>query len=143
MPDVILPCLDEAAALRWVLSLMPRGHQAIVADNGSTDGSASIARDHGATVVDAVPRGLGGSAHARHGNADLVGRPRRVVGVLRHDSDPVRAAGGGRRAESKVTGTMRVVRDISGCWPDDEGPAAGRGHGRRAGEGAALSTVHP
>jgi glycosyltransferase involved in cell wall biosynthesis len=64
MPDVILPCLDEAAALPWVLSRMPHGYRAIVADNGSTDGSAAIARDHGATVVDASPRGFGAAAHA-------------------------------------------------------------------------------
>ena len=64
MPDVILPCLDEAAALPWVLSRMPLGYRAIVADNGSTDGSASVARDHGATVVDASPRGFGAAAHA-------------------------------------------------------------------------------
>jgi len=64
MPDVILPCLDEAAALPWVLSRMPYGYRAIVADNGSTDGSAAVARDHGATVVDASPRGFGAAAHA-------------------------------------------------------------------------------
>jgi glycosyltransferase involved in cell wall biosynthesis len=62
--DVILPCLDEAAALPWVLSRLPAGYRAIVADNGSTDGSAMIARAHGARVVDARPRGFGAAAHA-------------------------------------------------------------------------------
>ena len=37
--DVVLPCLDEEAALRWVLSRMPAGYRPIVVDNGSTDGS--------------------------------------------------------------------------------------------------------
>ncbi len=64
MIDVILPCLDEAAALPWVLSRLPAGYRAIVADNGSTDGSAAIARSYGATVVDARPRGFGAAAHA-------------------------------------------------------------------------------
>ncbi len=38
--DVVLPCLDEAAALPWVLERMPYGYRAIVVDNGSTDRSA-------------------------------------------------------------------------------------------------------
>jgi glycosyltransferase involved in cell wall biosynthesis len=62
--DVILPCLDEAAALPWVLTRLPVGYRAIVADNGSTDGSPAIASMHGATVVDARPRGFGVAAHA-------------------------------------------------------------------------------
>lgn len=62
--DVILPCLDEAAALPWVLARMPDGFRAIVVDNGSTDGSAEIARLAGATVVHAAPRGYGAACHA-------------------------------------------------------------------------------
>jgi glycosyltransferase involved in cell wall biosynthesis len=42
--DVVLPCLNEAAALPWVLSRLPEGYRAIVVDNGSTDASAEIAR---------------------------------------------------------------------------------------------------
>ena len=49
--DVVLPCLNEAAALPWVLSRLPEGVRAIVVDNGSTDGSADVARAHGALVV--------------------------------------------------------------------------------------------
>ena len=64
MPDVVLPCLDEAGALPWVLSRMPAGCRAVVADNGSTDGSAEVARAHGAVVVDAAPRGFGAACHA-------------------------------------------------------------------------------
>ena len=33
--DVVLPCLNEAGALPWVLSRMPNGFRPIVADNGS------------------------------------------------------------------------------------------------------------
>jgi dTDP-L-rhamnose 4-epimerase len=62
--DVVLPCLDEAASLPWVLSRLPAGYRGIVADNGSTDGSAEVAVAHGATVVRVVQRGFGAAAHA-------------------------------------------------------------------------------
>ena len=63
MPDVVLPCLDEAAALPWVLTRMPDGYRPIVADNGSRDGSVEIAERHGARVVHARPRGFGAACH--------------------------------------------------------------------------------
>src|SRR5690606_22108779 len=47
-----------------VLGRMPEGHRAIVADNGSTDGSAAIARDLGATVVLEPRRGFGAACFA-------------------------------------------------------------------------------
>ena len=74
MPDVVLPCLDEAAALPWVLSRVPDGYRAIVADNGSTDGSPQIAADLGATVVHVPQRGFGAAAHAglQAAGADVV-----------------------------------------------------------------------
>jgi len=62
--DVILPCLDEAEALPWVLARMPSWAHPIVADNGSTDGSPEIARSWGATVVDVSVRGYGSACHA-------------------------------------------------------------------------------
>ena len=64
MPDVVLPCLDEAGALPWVLGRLPDGYRAVVADNGSTDGSPEVARAHGATVVPASPKGFGAACHA-------------------------------------------------------------------------------
>ncbi|GAC1444366.1 MAG: glycosyltransferase family 2 protein [Mycobacteriales bacterium] len=64
MPAVVLPCLDEAAALPEVLAGLPVGYTAIVADNGSTDGSADVAREWGAIVVTASPRGFGAACHA-------------------------------------------------------------------------------
>ncbi|ROQ38572.1 glycosyl transferase family 2 [Frondihabitans sp. PhB188] len=62
--DVILPCLDEEAALPWVLSRLPEGYRAIVVDNGSTDRSAAVAQELGATVVHEPRRGFGAAAHA-------------------------------------------------------------------------------
>jgi glycosyltransferase involved in cell wall biosynthesis len=63
MIDVILPCLNEASALPWVLSRMPAGYRPIVADNGSTDGSAAIAAGLGAHVVSVAQRGFGAACH--------------------------------------------------------------------------------
>jgi len=57
--DIILPVLDEREALPWVLGRLPAGARAIVVDNGSTDGSADLARDLGALVVHEPRRGFG------------------------------------------------------------------------------------
>jgi len=62
--DVVLPCLDEAGALPYVLGRMPDGYRAIVVDNGSTDDSARIAADLGAVVVTERRRGFGAACHA-------------------------------------------------------------------------------
>jgi glycosyltransferase involved in cell wall biosynthesis len=62
--EVILPCLDEAAALPWVLDRLPAGYQVLVVDNGSTDGSAEIARARGARTLPVDQRGYGSACHA-------------------------------------------------------------------------------
>ena len=64
MIDIVLPCLDEAAALPLVLNDLPDGTRALVVDNGSTDGSPEIARSLGAQVVLAAQRGYGAACHA-------------------------------------------------------------------------------
>src|SRR5580698_5693251 len=119
--DVVLPCLNEAGALPWVLSRMPLGYRPIVADNGSTDDSAAIAAGFGARVVDAdasfdpgdLPavadpvragqadlmlgrRAVQGKGawplHARIGNRVLAAELRRRIGVPVRDLGPMRAA---------------------------------------------------
>jgi glycosyltransferase involved in cell wall biosynthesis len=118
VPDVVLPCLDEADALPWVLSRMPAGYRAIVADNESTDGSADVARAHGATVVQASPKGFGAACHAgllaadsaddlicfmdADGSFDPAELPRVVAPVLAGEADLVL----GRR-----------VPTARGAWP--------------------------
>ncbi|WP_314507959.1 glycosyltransferase family 2 protein [uncultured Microbacterium sp.] len=62
--DLVLPCLNEAKALPWVLSRVPRGYRAIVVDNGSVDGSAEVARAAGATVIAEHARGFGAAVAA-------------------------------------------------------------------------------
>ena len=64
MIDVVLPTLDEAEALRWVLPRFPDGYRPIVVDNGSTDGSAAVAAELGATVVTEPRRGFGSACFA-------------------------------------------------------------------------------
>jgi glycosyltransferase involved in cell wall biosynthesis len=72
--DVVLPCLNEAGALPYVLGRMPDGYRAIVADNGSTDGSGEIAAGLGATVVREPMPGFGAACWAglRAAEADVV-----------------------------------------------------------------------
>jgi glycosyltransferase involved in cell wall biosynthesis len=62
--DVILPVLDERAALPQVLASIPAGYRAIVVDNGSTDGSGPLARSLGALVVTEMQRGFGAACFA-------------------------------------------------------------------------------
>ena len=114
--DVVLPCLNEAAALPWVLSRLPDGVRAIVVDNGSTDDSAEVARAHGALVVTETRRGFGSAAHAglRAASAPIVAfcdadasmDPRDLPRVL----DPLRAG-----TADLVLG--RRIPTSRGAWP--------------------------
>ena len=72
--DVVLPVLNEAEALPWVLGRMPAGYRALVVDNGSTDGSAEVARRHGARVVTEPQPGFGAACFAglTHAESDLI-----------------------------------------------------------------------
>ena len=62
--DVILPVLDEAEALPWVLERMPQGYRPLVVDNGSSDDSREIATRLGARVVHEPRRGFGAACYA-------------------------------------------------------------------------------
>lgn len=64
MPDVVLPVLNEVLAIPWVLSRMPQGFHPIVIDNGSDDGSGSIAASFGARVIREPDRGFGAACWA-------------------------------------------------------------------------------
>jgi hypothetical protein len=79
-----MPCLDEAETLatcitkaRGFLDRAGIDGEILIADNGSTDGSQQIARDHGARVVDIPQRGYGaaliGGIHAARGRYVIMG----------------------------------------------------------------------
>jgi glycosyltransferase involved in cell wall biosynthesis len=114
--DVVLPCLNEAGALPYVLGRMPGGYRAIVADNGSTDGSGEIAAGLGATVVREPMPGFGAACWAglRAAEADVVCfmdcdaslDPRELVEVVAPLDDGT---------ADLVLGTRRPVS--RGAWP--------------------------
>jgi glycosyltransferase involved in cell wall biosynthesis len=61
---VVLPALDEAAALPSALASFPAGVDLVVVDNGSTDGTAAVAAALGARVVHEPRRGFGAACWA-------------------------------------------------------------------------------
>ncbi len=64
--SIVLPCLNEATTLRrCITTIRETCHQStiayeiIIADNGSNDGSAAIAKEEGCTVIHVTQRGYG------------------------------------------------------------------------------------
>ncbi|MEO3807613.1 glycosyltransferase family 2 protein [Sphaerisporangium sp. B11E5] len=114
--DVVLPCLNEADALAWVLERVPDGYRAIVVDNGSTDGSAAVAARLGATVVGEPRRGFGAACHA-----GLLAARGDVVCFMDADAslDPrqlPRVAGPVLDGRADLVLGRRVVKE-AGAWP--------------------------
>jgi glycosyltransferase involved in cell wall biosynthesis len=67
----VIPCLNEALCLQGVLDdchvggeLLEIPYEVIVADNGSSDGSQSIAIDHGAKLINVPTKGYGAALKA-------------------------------------------------------------------------------
>ena len=142
---VVLPALDEAAALPAALAGFPAGVDLLVVDNGSTDATAAVAAAAGARVVAEPRRGFGAacwagvqaSPHARvvvfadadgsFDGADLAA----VAGpVLRAEADLVvgsRLAGGRPRAMSALAAAENrllglACRRLFGVPLSDLGP---------------------
>lgn len=62
---VIIPALNEAPSIERVLQSIPRWvDEVVVADNGSSDGTGSVAASHGARVVREDERGYGAACLA-------------------------------------------------------------------------------
>ncbi len=61
---VVIPCMNEAGSLPGVLARVPSGYRVIVVDNNSTDDTAAVAVQQGATVVRETVPGYGSAVHA-------------------------------------------------------------------------------
>jgi glycosyltransferase involved in cell wall biosynthesis len=115
--DVLLPCLDEAEALPWILGRMPAGFRPLVIDNGSRDGSAELAAGLGATVVHAERRGYGAACHA-----GLIAATAPLVAVMDADASldpeqlPEVVAPLVRGEAELVVGVRRLTHRRSQAW---------------------------
>lgn len=132
--SVVIPVLDEAAALPSLLASLPDEVEVVVADGGSSDGSAEVAAAAGAVVVEA-PRGRAAQQNAGAAAASgdvlvfLHADSRLPAGfadsLARAQADP-RVAGGnfalrfdGDDAFSRVLGWWYAVQRMLGVWYGD------------------------
>jgi hypothetical protein len=126
MPDVtvVLPCLNEAASLPGVLAAVPDGYRALVVDNNSTDGTADVARRHGAEVVDEKRPGYGSAVHA-----GVMAATTPIVAVIDADGSldarelPALVDELGRGADMAI-GRRRAVNGLRWPWHARLGTAA-------------------
>jgi glycosyltransferase involved in cell wall biosynthesis len=125
MPDVtvVLPCLNEAASLPGVLAAMPDGYQALVVDNNSTDGTADVARRHGAQVVAERRPGYGSAVHA-----GVVAATTPIVAVIDADGSldarELPALVAQLEGADMVIGRRRAVNGLRWPWHARLGTAA-------------------
>ena len=127
MPDcpvtVVLPCLNEAASLPGVLAAMPDGYRPLVVDNNSTDGTAEVARRHGAQVVSEPRPGYGSAVHA-----GIVAATTPIVAVIDADGslDPgdLPALVGDLDGADMAIGRRRAVKGLRWPWHARLGTAA-------------------
>jgi glycosyltransferase involved in cell wall biosynthesis len=115
MASVVLPVLNEAEAIPWVLERMPPGFVPIVVDNGSSDGSGELAAELGAAVVLERRPGFGAACWA-----GLLASPNGIVcfmdcdgsldpGYLPHLVEPIESG-----AADLVLGARQA---LPGAWP--------------------------
>ena len=142
MIDVVLPALNEAAAIPGVVDSLPEGYRAIVVDNNSTDRTAAVARECGATVVSEPQPGFGAACFTGlmaatsevvcfmdcDGSLDGVDLPRVVAPILAGSADLVLGARVARRGAWPIHARIanRVlahqVRRRTGLHLGDLGP---------------------
>ncbi|WP_328351073.1 glycosyltransferase family 2 protein [Mycobacterium sp. NBC_00419] len=121
---VVLPCLNEAESLPAVLAAIPAGYRALVVDNNSTDGTAEVAKVHGAEVISEARAGYGSAVHA-----GVVAAETPLVAVLDGDgslnpADLPRLVAELARGADMVTGRRRPLRGLKWPWHARLGTAA-------------------
>ena len=121
---VVLPCLNEADSLPGVLAALPAGYTALVVDNNSTDGTAEVARGHGAQVVAEATPGYGAAVHA-----GVVAATTPIVAVLDADGslDPAELPAlvdDVERGADLALGRRRAVPGLRWPWHARLGTAA-------------------
>ncbi len=111
---VVIPCLDEAGALPGVLAAVPPGYRVLVVDNGSRDGTADVARLHGAAVVTEPRRGYGAAVQA-----GVAAAPEGIVGFLDGDGsmDPADLPGLVDALDDADLVVGRRIAVEPGVWP--------------------------
>ena len=127
---LIIPALNEAEAIGELLRPIPRAlfAQIIVVDNGSADGTATVAREAGAEVVSEPRRGYGraclaGIAALRPGtsavvfmDADLSDDPMDLTRLVRRfENDALDLAIGSRVLGSSEPGSLTPLQRF-GNW---------------------------
>lgn len=142
MADVILPVLNEAGALPGVLSALPLGYHPLVVDNGSDDGSGTVAAELGACVIEETQRGFGAACFAGlvaatsdivcfmdcDGSLDGADLPSVAAPIARGDADLVMGVRRAERGAFPVHARManrwlaREVRRRTGVSVRDLGP---------------------
>lgn len=133
--NVIIPVFNESGSIGFVLNDIPKGiaDEVIVVNNGSTDNTAEIARQHGATVLLEEKKGYGsaclkGMEYIRNKPVEM--QPRIVVfidgdysdypkqmsalvkPILEQDIDMVI----GSRAKGKRQSGSMAIQQVFGNW---------------------------
>ena len=86
---VVIPALDEEESLPGTIGALPPVGRVVVVDNGSTDDTARVARQAGATVVDEPRRGYGTAVQAGLAFLDTAREGRAPDGhALRSEAPP-------------------------------------------------------
>jgi glycosyltransferase involved in cell wall biosynthesis len=147
--DIITPAFNEQDNIVALLEAIPTGvfRKVIVVDNGSTDATADLAREHGAIVVSEPRRGYGnaclaGLAYARSDpptvvafiDADLADDPTKLIDVCgpvaAGEADMVIGSRGKLAEAGSLTATQRfgnrlacaLIRLFTGHRYHDLGP---------------------